>query len=345
MMQELYTDTSSEIKNYPPQELSLGERQTMKVRDDRIDAIKFWLIVLVITVHVLNRKEFADSTACAVVWKWCSIFAMPLFIFISGYFSGKKEKKNFLLSIWKLFEPLVIFQIIALLFYVDSVSIGKILKPWFLLWYLLSLIYWRLILQIIPDKILRHKKIIIIGAFCLSILAGFLPLGRFLSLQRTLAYMPFFFLGYCMKGRNIYLPDKYIPLCITFLVSVFVIPLYFPLYLGDLTLAAPYHNVYGAMQRMFIFTLAIPMSIAFLNVCYNTPWIARQGRLSIYYYIYHALILFPLMNVVGNMDISMPFITATIITIGITLGVGVLLKLPYIKELTNPSIFIRKNET
>ena len=195
----------------------LAVQETTKVRDDRIDSVKFWLIVLVIAAHVFMRKEFADSSACAVVWNWICIFAMPLFIFISGYFSRKKDLGSFLLSIWKLLEPLIIFQIIALLFYVDTLSIRKILTPWFMLWYLLSLIYWRIMLQLIPDKILRHKKIILFSTFCISILAGFLPFDRFLSAQRALSLMPFFFCGYYFRDKNLYLPDKYKLLCLVFL--------------------------------------------------------------------------------------------------------------------------------
>ena len=265
----------------------------MKVRDERIDAVKFWLIVLVITGHVIMRKEFAGSAACAVLWNWRAIFVIPLFVFISGYFSRKKDKKDFWPSILKILEPLIIFHIIGLIFYVDTISIKKILTPWFLLWYLLSLIYWRIMLQIIPDKILKHKKLILISAFCISILAGFLPFNRVLSLQRTLALMPFFFLGYYMKGKNLYLPDKYKSFCAVFLIVIFALLSFYPHRIDNLLNAFPYKNIYGAAIRMIGFAVAIPMSIAFINVCYYTPWIARQGRLTMQYYLYHALIIPP----------------------------------------------------
>lgn len=290
-------------------------------------------------IHVFKKTEFADSTICTVLWHWAFVFAMPLFIFFSGYFSRKKEKKDFLPSIWKLLEPLIIFQIVALLFYEKkNISIGTIFTPWYVLWYLLSLIYWRFMLQFIPEKILKHKKIIITGLFCLSIFSGFLPLGKILSLQRTLAFTPFFFLGYFMKNKKIYIPDKYKPYSIVFLVIMLVVLLFTPHCITDLcNYSKPYSNLYGAVVRIMIFTLAFPMSLAFVNVCYNTPWIARQGRMSMQYYIYHALILFPLMSVLGKMDVPMSFITATLITTGITLGIGILLRLSYIRVLTNPS--------
>lgn len=329
----------NEIKRSPPHGMEMEGRQSLKVRDDRIDSVKYWLIVLVIMIHVFNKPEFSDSAACVALWHWAYIFCMPLFVFISGYFSRKKEKKDFLPSIWKLLEPLIIFQIIALLFYVKkSISVGTILTPWHVLWYLLSLIYWRLMLQFIPYKILKHKKIIIIGAFCLSIFSGLLPLGKILSIQRTLTLTPFFFLGYFMKNKNIYIHDKYKPYSIVFLVVILTALLFIPHSTTDgFYLSKPYASIYGAVVRMMIFVISVPMSIAFVNICYRTPWIARQGRMSMQYYIYHALIIFPLMSVLDKMNIPMSFITATLITTGITLGIGILLRLSYIRALTNPS--------
>lgn len=156
-MQDKYSDSSSEIKSDPQKRIGIEKQQTTKVRDERIDSVKFWLITLVIAAHFFLRKEFADSTACAVVANWIMLFAMPLFIFISGYFSRKKSKYEFWPSIWNLLEPLIIFQIIALLFYNNSITIKGIITPWYMLWYLLSLICWCLLLQIIPDKILIHS--------------------------------------------------------------------------------------------------------------------------------------------------------------------------------------------
>ena len=75
--------------------MGLEEWHIPKVRDERLDAVKFWLIVLVISVHVLMRKEFADSQSCAVAWNWINIFVMPLFLFISGHYSRKKDWKDF----------------------------------------------------------------------------------------------------------------------------------------------------------------------------------------------------------------------------------------------------------
>lgn len=350
-MQEKDINSTNEIKKCPPMERKLGVQEATKVRDDRMDAVKFWLIVLVIAVHVFMRKEFADSTACAVVWNWLNLFVMPLFVFISGYYSRKKESKDFRSSILKLLEPLIVFHVIALVFYVKHpLSIRSILSPWYILWYLLSLIYWRCMLQMIPDKMLRHKKTILIVTFCISILAGFLPFDRILSLQRTLALMPFFFLGYFMKGRNVFLPDKYKLLCIGFLLVILAILFLHPHHNNYLLYATPYKSIYGAAIRVTAFAVAIPMAMAFMNVCYNTSWIAQQGRMTMQYYIYHALvippmsapIIPPLILIADKMNVPMTFYTAIVIIILTTIGLSLILKIPYVKMLTNPSSFFIK---
>lgn len=296
------------------------------------------------------RKEFAGSAACAVLWNWLLLFAMPLFVFISGNYSRKKDWQAFWPDIWKLLEPLIIFQVIGLLFYVgDPLSIKTILTPWYMLWYLLSLIYWRLMLQVIPDRILRHTKLVLITTFSISILAGFLPFDRFLSLQRTLALMPFFFLGYYMKGQNLYLPDKYKLLCVVFLITILGILFFYPHRIRYLLFATPYKHVYGAAIRMIAFGLAVPMSVAFINVCYHSSWTARQGRMTLQYYIYHALIvppnsaliMPPLIVIAEGLNVPMTFVTAVIIITVIIVVLTIALKIPYIKSLTNPSSLCR----
>lgn len=321
------------------------------IRDGRMDSVKFWLVVLVIAAHTMMRKEFAGSAVCAVLWNWIYVFSMPLFVFISGYYSRKKDWKDFWPGLWNLLEPLAVFQTVALLFFVKSATLERILSPWYMLWYLLSLIYWRLLLQIAPGRILNHKTTILVITFCISILIGFLPFDRLLSLQRTLSLMPFFFLGYFMKGRNIHLPDKYKPLCLLFLAGILAITaFFFPHRMKDLFYATPYKSIHGAVTRMIAFAVAVPMSIAFATVCPETGWAARQGRMTMQYYLFHALlipansspVIPPLVVLAGKLDLPMSFDTAAAIAAGTTLAICVVLKIPFVRMLTNPSSFFVK---
>lgn len=320
---------------------------TPKVRDERIDSVKYWLIVLVIAGHVFSREEFWGIRECVFVWKWIYLFHMPLFVFVSGYFSRKKDGKALKASIWKIMEPLIIFQAIKIMPKLISAStddyLSIILTPGYTLWFLLSLIYWRLLLQIIPDRLLNNTKLIIFCTFFISIVAGFFPFGRILSIQRTLSFMPFFFLGYCMKDKKLFLPDRYKPLSFMFLVLMVAIPWFFPNWLGDLNQAEPYDFYYGAFQRLFVFSLSIPMSLAFMNLCINTPWIAKQGQLTMQYYIYHSFAIAPLLAVGGKLGIQPSFFSATIYTLVIIIGIGFALYLPIFRKLTNPSSFLKND--
>ena len=187
-------------------------------RDTRIDSIKFCLMVLVIVGHTVEIGINNSDEMLQYVWNWIYIFHMPLFVFISGYFSYKQEstQKNYS-KILSLFESFLLLQFIYIVISLLLNKEIKILTPWWVSWYLLSLIFWRIILQIVPSKILKNTKFVIITVFVIGIIAGFLPFGRILSIQRTLSFLPFFFMGYYMRGKKIYFSSKCKIYCLLFL--------------------------------------------------------------------------------------------------------------------------------
>ena len=327
------------------EQMIIGGILSPKYRDERIDSVKYCLMVLVVVGHVFSRKPFTSTQGCSVVWEWIYMFHMPLFVFLSGYFSYKKDIKNHILSCWKLFEPLLIFQL--LMRGIEYLSTGSVtwkdlLTPWWVLWYLLSLIYWRALVQFMPNRLLRNIKSFFIFAFLVSIISGLLPFNRFLSLQRTLSFFPFFFLGYCMKGRRLFISAKYKPLCFIFLALTIIFPLFFSKYLGDLNQAQPYDNIRGIFYRTFVFCLSFPMSVAFINLCPNTPWISRQGRFTLYYYICHALIIYFFQIIIDKYNLPTSFLAATIYSIVLIVVLGITSYFPGIDSFTNPSIFLKK---
>lgn len=153
--------------------------------------------------------------------------------------------------------------------------------------------------------------------------------------------MPYFFLGYYLKRKNLFLTDRYKPFCLAFLILIFLIPIFIPQYLHFY----PYRDYYDLIKGIFVLTLGITMSLAFINLCVNTSWIAKQGRMTMQYYIYHAFIIPPFMIVVNKLYIHSSFLTAIIYTLTITIGIGiVLLYSPCIRELTNPLSYFMKQQ-
>lgn len=58
-------------------------------RDTLFDSLKFVLISCVVLGHVLNLMH--DSQINLAIWNWLYSFEMPLFVFVSGYFTRKKS--------------------------------------------------------------------------------------------------------------------------------------------------------------------------------------------------------------------------------------------------------------
>ena len=313
-------------------------------RDERIDSIKFCLIFLVIAGHVFSNGLFKDSQVGDVIWHWIYIFHMPLFIFISGYFSHKKDFKGFVTSCISLLEPLVIIQVLVTgldFCLTGEFHITKLLTPWWVLWYLLSLVFWRAMLQFLPSGLLHNAKLVIASTIIIGLAAGFLPFNRFLSLQRTFAFLPFFFVGYYMKYKSLYLPSKYRIYCIAFLIISFIIPLFFSRYLGDLRMGDPYSGVNGLCSRLLDYGLSIPYSIAFFNACPSNKFLSEQGKYTMQYYIFHALILACLFVVVRKFGLPSTPVMALVYTVFTTLCIWFGLQIPNVEKLTNPSKFFK----
>lgn len=166
-------------------------------RDPFFDNVKIILMLLVVLGHVLPI-DLKDRTNLAV-YEWIFSFHMPLFVFISGYFTKIADSCKFWNGIMKLLETLVVFTIIHLLFLIikgKHIGIGALYSPQWTLWYMVSLIWWRMILYFIPNKIRDNYSVLITIGIVMCLLAGFIPLGSEFSFQRAFSFLPFFLMGY-----------------------------------------------------------------------------------------------------------------------------------------------------
>lgn len=164
-------------------------------RDLYFDNLKGILILFVVFGHLI--EPYIDGNYYVyLVYTFIYVFHMPAFIFVSGYFSRSfiksHNKKDRILKILKLF---LFFQIFSSFFYVyvtgtSVFSVGMLYTANWTLWYLLSLVYWQLILMWAVK--IKHPMIIaVIGA----VLIGYfdrIPFG----IPRTIAFLPFFLSGY-----------------------------------------------------------------------------------------------------------------------------------------------------
>lgn len=151
---------------------------------------------------------FLQTVLCFIYY-----FHMPLFVFISGYFSKNVEKRRNR-AFEDLLIPYFITQFLWLIYqgiFNHSFDVIKnVFYPQFSLWYLLALFIWRLLL---PD-LLKIRGILpvsallyVFGMFCTGINNNF-------AMQRAIGFLIFFLLGYFASEDNIARIKK-IPLCIS----------------------------------------------------------------------------------------------------------------------------------
>lgn len=187
------------------------ERVCLKERDFLFDNAKGILAFLVVFAHITQHANFLSDDFVDYINRGIYMFHMPVFIFISGYFSKKHKIK----SIMNLFALYFVWQMLISPFVysiLKGITFEKALKPLFLsqatYWYLLSLITWR----VITPYFSRLK-----GAFWISLILGLL-IGlsklnidlQYFSFGRTVAFYPFFLLGfYCTKERFYAIKDKF----------------------------------------------------------------------------------------------------------------------------------------
>jgi len=123
---------------------------------------------------------------------------MPVLIFISGYLSRRKtDYETYIVKAIK--SCLVPFLVFNILYGLHSVNdVWNVLTPKWTLWYLLSLFWWKVLIEIV-----RKVKWPLAVALLFSIYAGLLPVGSFLSLSRTLGLFPYFVSGYFCTSEGI----------------------------------------------------------------------------------------------------------------------------------------------
>lgn len=152
-----------------------------------IDNVKLLLITLVVFGHVIEpMKDYSSSIHAA--YRFIYAFHVPALVFLVGLTS--KAHFSFRQGIGIL-SVLALFQTVYVGLYADE-SFDYWTKPYWLLWFLLSLFFWRISLPFIT-----RLPAPVLCAVLVSLACGCIPwVDNDFSLSRTLVFLPFFVLGY-----------------------------------------------------------------------------------------------------------------------------------------------------
>ena len=159
----------------------------------RYDTVRCLLIFLVVAAHIL---EYMGGETVKNTFRIIYSFHMPAFIFITGKMARFDKRK----IIRHLIVPYLIFQPLFILFhrrvYGEDMEL-QFTVPYWLLWYLLTIIIFYILIPMLPRKGSRW----VIPALVISVLGalgvGYMDnVGYYMSLARVFYFFPFFIWGY-----------------------------------------------------------------------------------------------------------------------------------------------------
>ncbi|MFX3618219.1 MAG: acyltransferase family protein [Sporolactobacillus sp.] len=289
-----------------------------KTRDSYFDNVKFFLILLVVFGHSLTNLK-SNIPVIYSLYTFIFIFHMPAFILISGYFSKHFNKPGYVKNVVKkTLIPYMFFQAIYSVFYywtgyeknfrIDWVS------PHWTLWFLVSMLFWKML--IIPFSKLGKLGFPI--SIFLALAAGcFDTVGSDFSFSRTLAFFPFFYLGYLLKRKHfalllnhpIYKLSGMGILAAVFLACHFL----FPKDLQEwVKFDTSYHGVGlslidGSIARLSVYALSILTIFSFMVLIPRLHFVFTSlGKNTLYIYLLHGffiktVVLLPIYDRIQNL--------------------------------------------
>lgn len=260
-------------------------------RDYLFDNLKALLIFLVVLGHMIEPYIYEDNLF-KFIYIGIYAFHMPLFIFISGYFSKNLEKTR-VNAFKKCIIPYLVWNSLYVIFISKTFKI-MIFQPSWIYWFLLSLFLWKVFI----GEVVKSKYGLLIVVI-LSLYVGLFPeVNRFMSLSRTIVFFPYFILGYYCKEHHISIIKKMpkivsiigiaILMGITYIVfTKFNISAGF-LYGADAYSTLGKSNIEGIAIRLFIYIIAIGISVFFISIITNKEMsISTIGQNTLLIYVLH----------------------------------------------------------
>lgn len=272
----------------------------MAKRDAYFDNAKLFLMILVVFGHLF--QPFIETKGIySDLYYFIFTFHMPAFILISGYFAKGKPKPLKKL-VKKLLLPYIFFQLIYSAYYTviglqESFSFS-ITTPQWSLWFLLSLFCWNCMLYLCQRFSIKQ---VLIGSIIVALIVGYIPFfGRFLAVQRTLTFFPYFMVGYALPASWIAkiktAPKKWV--AVALFAGIFVL-----IETNDFINkywvfgSKPYedymnHPLLGGPQRMIFFVLGLAGIMAFfMLVPKGQYFFSKWGKNTLTVYLLHGFLV------------------------------------------------------
>lgn len=266
-----------------------------KERDWHWDQVKGVLILFVVLGHVIEQCLVGRINMA--VYTWIYTFHMPLFVFISGYFTHVKDAKYYLNGLTDLLGQYIVFQVIFSLPILLKGMIAELIIPKYILWYLWCLFVWRSIFFVV-DKIKIDLWFVLILAFVVSYFVGYLPLSTEFSFQRIFVFFPYFVIGLIARKYNYVIKNGGSLLSLVISMGILIFAACIILYLDHgvewwLLGNNNYASHLDIVHRVNSYPIALIMGWAVISICKlrKVKILIIVGKESMFVLIYHAFII------------------------------------------------------
>lgn len=300
-----------------------------------------------------NRSNLVMNGICNAIYS----FHMPLFIFISGYFS-KSIKFQRTSDISSLLVPYLIFEFIHYIF-TKSTGLGKghlqFTYPTYQNWYLLSLFTWRLIIPYFKDF---NKPFALFLVVTCSILSGFVQdFNEFLGLYRSIFLLPFFIIGYYfndLKGVLLKLKSYRWLFAIVFsLLFGLIVWSSATNELIGLKLSYAFIPNFGygeEIDNLFLrsFSLIFSCIMGFLFLFFipnKRTFYTKMGANTMTVYLIHIFFIWIFMYVFGNGNTLWSLVLGILFSISLAMVLSSSLTEKIFRPITSPIEFLKKINT
>lgn len=246
------------------------------------DNAKGLLIFLVVFGHFLygNTTGAAASLVITIIYS----FHMPAFAFISGFFT--KDKFDYR----KLVTAYVIFNGLFLFYRLYQTGSFTLIEPYYICWYLIALMIWRLV----TPHIAKWKPVLPV-LILIALICGFgSDITNDFAAARILSFWPFFMCGYLLKdydfqkARKKYTLPYGLLFGLLFLGSIIQGNNFFQIVSNDYTMM-PYSEPVRIFVRVALFACACfaILAILFSIPEEKIPLLSTWGRNSMSIYLLH----------------------------------------------------------
>lgn len=268
--------------------------------------VKVLLVFLVIYGHLIETR-IDDSVI--LMWQYRLIYAvhMPLFALVSGMFLKTKET-----CIAQMKSAFIYYLICQAIYIAVSFLMGNkqasFFVPYWHLWYMLSLSFWALICRLtagIKRKMVREMLILVcVVIACICGNADYI--GRFLSLSRTICFLPYVLIGQ-MLPVDARFSDYKIEGIMAGIVSLSLLLIIVPLlpieFLWQATSYEATQVIFGEGFRMVSYIVAFGLSFLLLAVIPTKRlFFSKAGTDTLWVYLLHGPIIQVLREIEMRLD-------------------------------------------